>query len=149
MLVLTAVQVILELKICKADGNSVQQYLHHLNRKSPIFGLALSVVLSIVTSMAFGAGGMIVLGSGLLSTVITQVYYELPEQTYQDLKKRQRELSDWVDVAKHRWYRNMVITLRTIRFLFLVFLLPFKMLFWGIDGFNKMIGKVSNLKVRI
>ena len=114
-----------------------------------MFGLGLSVVLSIAVSAAFGAGGMIVLGSGLLSTMITQVYYSLPESTYQGVLARKAEFSSYVEQNRRRWYKNVVLTARTLRFIWAVCILPFRLLFVVIDAVNKGAEKVHLSKVRL
>lgn len=129
ILLLTAVQVYLELRLCKPGS-----WMHRMNRKSPIFGLLVSIVISILCAAAFGAAGMIVLVSGLLSTVITQVYYSLPDQLYNDIQKRKGEVHDWFMACRDEWYEQFVTLFKFTRMVVKVAFLPvsvvFKTLAW-------------------
>lgn len=149
ILLLTFVQVFAELKICNRKGAAWQRKLFQMNRKSPIFGFGLSIALSIGTGLAFGAAGMYVLASGLASTVITQVWYSMEEQLFNDINKRMSEVNDWFVANRDRWYKNLVLTLRTIRFLFQLCMLPFRLIFFVIDLFNKQADIRDYPKIRL
>ena len=124
ILILTGVQVYLELKICNPNGRAWQRKLFSWNRKSPMFGLALSVVLSGLCAMMFGAAGMIVLVSGLLSTMITQVYYGLSDEVFNNVTKSYRDFKAFISMNIDRWHRNFMLVMKFVRLCFKIIIFP-------------------------
>ncbi|MDT5017103.1 MAG: hypothetical protein QOD39_3263 [Mycobacterium sp.] len=106
--------------------------------------LVFSLLVSVALGMVFGAGGVIVFGAGVVSTVLVQPYYAL-RRTHQLEVLRQRRQEAITRMREHRVeiQRRFQQMLAVVRLIVAIVVLPFKVLAWSADRVEWLSRKMS------
>lgn len=115
-------------------GNLVSRYR--------LASLAFSLGLSILIAIPFGATGLIVFAAGLVSTAMMQPYYALRKNGGLEVIRAKKiaarqSYHDNKDHVVHRVNQFVAV----MHMIWIVVVLPFKLLGWMADGVERVFGK--------
>ena len=99
MLMLAVTSTVLELMIAA----KVPAW-RRLSAKSPLFNLLNSLFISFLMGIAFGAGGLIAMGSGVISTVLSVPGYKFLYWNY-DSPQAQSHGGNMMTYIKAKWFQ--------------------------------------------
>jgi hypothetical protein len=97
MLILAITSTLLELMI----ASKIPAW-RRLSAKSPLFNLVNSLLLSFLVGIAFGAAGLIAMGAGVISTVLSVPGYQFLHWNY-DSPQAKRSGGNIIKNSRHKW----------------------------------------------
>lgn len=97
MLILAVTSTLLELMI----ASKIPAW-RRLSAKSPLFNLLNSLVISFIMGIAFGAAGLVAMGAGVISTILSVPGYQFLHWNYDSPMAKRHGGSMWKYTVK-RW----------------------------------------------
>lgn len=136
MLILAVTSSVLELMIAA----KVPAW-RRLSAKSPLFNLLNSLFISFLMGVAFGAGGLIAMGAGVISTVISVPGYKFLYWNY-DSEQALAHGGNMMRHIKNKWSQALKDLAKVIYSIIRVITFPV----WGT---RLAVQKYNNLKLRL
>ena len=129
MLILAVTSTLLELMI----ASKVPAW-RRLSAKSPLFNLLNSLVISFIMGIAFGAAGLVAMGAGVISTILSVPGYQFLYWNY-DSPMAKKLGGNIMKNSRHKWTTAFSDLFRIIYKVIRVITFPI----WGLRVLNKKI----------